>query len=107
MVPAYMLTVDITAKDIAISETEFRESIAPCLTYLSALKGAFDKKPCDDPDVHQDDCSKLWSARFVLLISVGKERGQFLSQLYHAIFRLIAFELPCFDVRADASRWNF
>jgi len=107
MVPAYMLTIDIFAKNANISETEFRESIAPCLTYLSALKGAFDKKPCSDPDVYQDGCSKLWSARYVLMISVGRERGQYLSQLYQAIFRLIAFEFPNFEVCAEANQWNF
>jgi hypothetical protein len=44
MLPVYNLVVDIIAENTSISEKEFRELISPCLTYLDALKGAFDKK---------------------------------------------------------------
>ncbi|MDR1370915.1 MAG: hypothetical protein LBJ72_12460 [Dysgonamonadaceae bacterium] len=110
MVPAYALTVDIIFDNPNLGEIEFRETISPCLIYLDALKGAFDKKPCDvsfyPPDIRNGKTTG-WSARCVLMISVGKDRGEYLTQLYQAIVRLIVLELPDFEVRAEFAKLNF
>lgn len=108
MLPAYTLTVDITANSPSFSEKEFQDIIAPCLVHLHALKGAFDKKPASVtyyPPL--EDSSKGWSARCVLMISVGKQRAEYLLQLYEAIVYLIDFELPDFEIEAESSIFEF
>ncbi|MCL2651147.1 MAG: hypothetical protein FWD60_09025 [Candidatus Azobacteroides sp.] len=110
MVPAYLLCVDITANDAITCETEFRESLAPCVAYLDSLKGAFEKQPCSVsfyPPDPQSENSKQWSARCIVMISVGRERGEYLLELYQAIVNLIIFELPDFEIQAEASKLNF
>lgn len=102
MLPAYLLTVDISTEDNSIDEEQFRKSCALCLTYLEALKGAFDNRPCAvvfSPPAHQDGKSKGWSVRCALQISLGKKRAEYLMLLYDAIVNLIAFELPDYEVR--------
>ncbi len=106
MVPAYSLVVDIVAKGISIEEREFRASVSPCLTYLDALKGAFDKKPASST-FYQDENSKEWSLRCALMISVGQERGIYLADLFEAIVKLIAFELPDYEVSGESAKLNF
>jgi len=101
---SFNLVVDITANNRNLSEIEFREQIALCISYLHALKGAFDKEPCKVfffPPGQDGENSKLWSVRCVVMIWVGKERGQYLLELYDAIVNLIIFELPDFEVRAE------
>lgn len=110
MVPVYSLSIDITANGSITCETEFRESLAPCIAYLDSLIGAFEKKPCSVfvyPPDSQGENSRLWSARCVVMISVGKERGEHLLELYRAIVNLIMFELPYFDIQAEASKLKF
>lgn len=110
MLPSYVLSVDILAGNATIDEKEFRELISPCLAYLDALKGAFDRKPCVkkyfSPEQHED-ASKGWSVRCVLMISVGKNRADYLTQLYEAIVRLIVHELPDLHVQAEMNQLNF
>jgi hypothetical protein len=109
MVPLYNLVVDITANDTITCEKEFREQLAPCIAYLDALRGAFGKKPCNVtfyPPDFQSENSKQWSARCVVMISVGKERGEHLIELYRAIVNLILFELPDFGVQAEVGKMN-
>lgn len=110
MVPVYFLSIDITANDSITSEKKFRESLAPCIAYLDSLRGAFEKKPCSVfvfPPDPQTGNSRQWSARFVVTISVGKERGEHLLELYRAIVNLIMFELPYFDIQAEANKLKF
>ncbi len=110
MVPVYNLVIDITAVNIIIDEKEFREIVSPCLTYLHALKGAFDKKNCSVvffPPDGQNESSRYWSVRCISMISVGKDRGEHLMQLYQAIVRLITLELPDFEIQAEVSKLNF
>lgn len=110
MLPAYLLTINITAKGSDLSETEFRELLAPCIAYLDALSGAFDKKPCSasfyPPDPESEN-SKEWSVRCAIMISLGRERAKFLTQLYNAIVRLIIFECPDFEIRAGINKLQF
>ena len=107
MLPGYTLSVYITAKNTLLSEEEFQELISPCLTYLHALKGAFDKKPCNYV-ISRDSLTKELSVRCVLMISLGRQRAEHLLELYRAIVRLIAFELPDgFDLQAESSQLNF
>ena len=107
MLPAYTLTVDIEAKDLPIDEKEFRELIAPCLSYLDALKGAFDKRPCV-AQFYQPENSIGWSVRCILMISLGKQRAEYLVQLYRAIARLITLELPDYlYIRVEVDKFQF
>lgn len=110
MVPVYLLAIDITANDSITCEKKFQESLSPCIAYLDSLMGTFEKKPCSvfvSPPDPQSGNSRLWSARCVVAISVGKERGEHLLELYRAIVNLIRFELPCFDIQAEANKLKF
>ncbi len=74
----FVLIVDIIAKDITISEEQFRERVDPSLSHLDSLKGAFDRSPCKIvyyPPCVRDEKNEGWSARGIVLISVGKVRG--------------------------------
>ena len=110
MVPSFSLFMNIKTMDSNLCETEFRELIAPCIAYVDALKGAFDKGRCTvsfcPPDPLSEN-SKEWSARCAVMISVGKERGEHLIELYNAIVRLITFELPNFQIQAEVVKMNF
>ena len=106
MVSAYNLVVDITAKNITIADKEFRDIISPCLTYLDALKGAFDRKPCS-VTFYPSKNSTGASVRCVLMISVGKSRAYYLQQLYQAMVRLIEFELPDFEILSEVEKFEF
>jgi hypothetical protein len=106
MLPAYTLRIDIISKGISINEIEFRESVSPCLTYLDALKGAFDKRPASY-QFFQDQNSKEWYVRCVLMISVGQERARYLVDLFDAIIRLIAFELPDYEIVGESDKLIF
>lgn len=109
MVPVYTLIIDIAQNSNPIDEAKFRERIAPCQAYLDALKGAFDRKPCTlkyyPPDV-QNGVSG-WSVRAIVLISVGAKRAEYLIQLYHTIARLVALDLPEFDVQYHIDDLHF
>ena len=110
MVPVYLLCIDITANDSITCEKKFREALAPCIAYLDSLMGAFEKKPCNVfvyPPDPQNENSRQWSARCIVSISVGQERGEHLLKLYRAIVNLIMFELPCFDIQAEANKVKF
>lgn len=110
MLPTYNLIVDIASTEKNLDEMIFREQVAPCLAYLEALKGSFDRVPCKttyySPD-EQNNKSEYWSARSVVLISVGKQRAEHLIQLYKAVVRLIDLELPDFEVQAEISQFDF
>mgnify|MGYP007083762292 CR=1 FL=1 len=105
MVPAHVLSVDIIMKG-AVSLEKFQELTSPSLISLNALKGAFDRKPCDYTYRPLTD-SKGWLLRCVLMISVGKERGKHLLQLYRDVVDLIQFQLPECGIRAETSILNF
>lgn len=110
MLPAYILTVDITAKNITIDEELFHETVAPSLAHLDALKGAFDRTPSTQmyyPPYDQDSRSEWWSARGVVMVSLGKDRSEYLVQLYQAIVHLIELELPDFEVQAEIGKFQF
>lgn len=110
MLPAYVLTVDIIAKDITIDEMQFRELIAPSLNHLDALKGAFDRKPSTltyYPPFDPRGKSESWSVRGVVMISLGRERAQYLCQLCLAIVRLIELELPDCEVQGQVDKFQF
>lgn len=106
MLSMFVLTVDVIAKDITISEEQFREQVDPSLFHLDSLKGSFDRSPCKlvyYPPCERDGKTEGWSARGVVIISVGKIRGGALLYLYEAIARLIEFELPNYEVHYDRS----
>lgn len=110
MLPAYNLVVDITATEKNLDEMIFREKVAPSLAYLEALKGSFDRVPCKTTyysPFEQNNTSEYWSSRTVVIISIGKQRAEYLIQLYDAVVRLIDFELPDFEVQAEISRMDF
>lgn len=108
MVSVFPLYVDICARDENIDEATFRELVAPCIFYLNALGGAVDKKSCTEiyyPPGTVAECSKVWSARFLLMPSVGQVRAAHLINLYKAIVDLISYVLPDFDVQAEMSEF--
>lgn len=112
MLLLYVLTVDIMTDTQLISYEQFQEQVASCLTCLESLKGAFDQSPCSitfyPPDVQQSNTEfDGLSARGVVMISIGKKRAEHLMQLYQAIVRLIEFELPLFDVKAETGVFQF
>jgi hypothetical protein len=109
MMSSFNLFIEITAKDSNLCETAFRERLAPCIAYLDALKGVFDKESCSTffYPPGPDGKTTRWSARCAVMIFVGKERGEYLLELYRAIARLIVFELPDFDIQADAGNFSF
>lgn len=45
MLPIYVLIIDVFAKDVTISEQQFRERVDPSLFHLDWLQGAFDRSP--------------------------------------------------------------
>ncbi|HCY81884.1 MAG TPA: hypothetical protein DHV22_09945 [Xanthomarina gelatinilytica] len=112
MLPSYILVVDIVAPSPTISEEQFRSQVEPCLSHLSALKGAFDRSPCTityyPPGVHNENPdNEVWSVRGLVMISVGKARAEYLNHLYKAMMRLITLELPDFEVHCEASKFEF
>ena len=112
MLPAHVLIVDIVAPNPTIDEAQFRARAEPCLTYLSALKGAFDRFPCTTsyypPDAQKSvPDNEVWSVRGIVMISVGKERAKYLLQLYDALIQLIIFELPDFEIRSEVKKLEF
>jgi hypothetical protein len=112
MLPAYILTVDITTESQSISYEQFQAKVAPSLAYLDALKGVFDRSPCSItyyPPVapHSTHEWEEWSVRGNVIISLGKQRAEYLKSLYEAIVRLIMLELPDFEVRAESNRFQF
>ena len=109
MLPAYTLVVDISTNDKGIDEVKFRETVVPSLTHLVALKGAFDRIPCTPkfypPDAEQDRHG--WSVRTVVMISLGKQRAEYLQVLFDSIGKLVASELPHYEVVWEISRFDF
>lgn len=107
MLPAYVLNITIISKEINISEEQFRELTASSLNVLHSLNGAFDKKPCAYK-YHHPYNSKGWSLRCALMISVGKDRGKYLLELYKNIANLIGYELPDFvEIQAEVEVLKF
>ena len=108
MLPVYILSVDITASDATICEEKFREQVAPSLAHLDGLKGSFDRSPCTItyyPPGAQDEIL-AWSARGVVLVSLGKKRSEYLLHLYKSIVRLITLELPHLVVTAQIDKYG-
>lgn len=112
MLPAYTLIINITSKDKAISGTKFQEQVSPCLGYLDALKGAFSRVPCSTTyyaPFQQGYNSEFWAVSALVMISLGKNRAEYLMDLYKSIVKLIVHELPAsdFEVQAEISQMNF
>ena len=109
MLPAYTLVVDISTNDTEIDEAKFRETVAPSLTHLVALKGAFDRIPCTPtfypPDAEQGRPG--WSVRTVVMISLGKQRAEYLQVLFDSIGMLVSRELPYYEVGWEISQFDF
>lgn len=107
MLPIYVMCVDISERECSDQE-KFQEQVAPCLGYLDALRGAFGSKPYAEKYYPPSESEKGWSVRYVLMISVGKKRAEYLLKLYQAIARLIEVELPPeLDVRVEISGFEF
>ncbi|MGR3791598.1 hypothetical protein ACUXZJ_12070 [Flavobacterium sp. TN-1] len=112
MLPAYILTVDITTVGQSISYEEFREQVAPYLTCLDALRGVFHRSPCSityyPPEAPQSKHElEEYSVRAVVVVSIGKQRAEYLNTLYDAVVRLIMIELSHFEVKADLNKFQF
>lgn len=112
MLSSYNLIIDVVSKDKTIGEMQFREQVDLNLNVLNELRGAIGRgsgsivyfAPNESP-LNPD--FGFWSARGVVLISVGKERGDNLLLLYHSLVDLIAFALPEFEIRAETAVLSF
>jgi hypothetical protein len=112
MVPAYVLIIDIIAKQKNLGQEQFQSLISLSLSHLDALKGAFEKSPCTvvyypPGDEKNELAPEYWCMRAVVMISVGQKRGEYLISLYEAIVNLIILELPDFEVRASVEQLKF
>lgn len=109
MLPSYILTIDITSEDPTIDEEKFCKQVASSLVHLDNLKGAFDRSPSTityfPPDIQ--NYRLYWSVRGIVMISIGKQRAEFLNQLYQSISKLIMLELPHLKVTAEISKFQF
>jgi len=110
MVPVTVLTLDISFHDDSLREIEFRDAVSPYLSYLDSLRGALGKNNyavdyC--PPENRNGKPTGWSLRCILTISVGKNRAEHLILLFEAIVRLIDYELPDFEVDANAEILHF
>jgi len=112
MLPLYLLIVDIAAPENtpdSIDQEKFCSQIAPCQSYLEALKGVVGRGSCIVkyfPPGAQNG-KHGWSAQYLVTSSLGAKRSEYLIQLFEAIVRLIDFELPDFDVSADVKMMRF
>ena len=109
MLPVYNLVVDITAADKALSEKKFRAQVEPHLIYFDALRGAFHRGPCSITyyPPNEQHKTEYWSVRAVVMVSLGKQRADYLIQLYKAVVRLLELELPQFRMQAEVSVLRF
>lgn len=109
MLSVYSFKIDIISHDSSMNEEEFRELTDPCLSYLEALEGAFGKKPYGATYYPPSHCenSTGWSLQYVIMISVGKERGENLIRFYPALARLIELEFPDFEIQAESAILSF
>ncbi len=109
MLSAYILTVDIVTHNPTFTEEEFRQLVAPSLAHLDHLKRAFDRSPSRQmfypPAIENGKLG--WSCRGIVLVSIGKERGSALLDLYMSIASLILLELPDFEISAHADVTKF
>ena len=112
MLSLYNLIIDVVAMDKTIDEEQFREQIEPCLSYLHALKGAFGSTPCTITYYHPYGSplnvdTGFWSARVVVMLSVGKKRGANLLKVYEGMGKLLAVDLPECEVRFEIGQIDF
>lgn len=113
MVSTYILTIDIYAKGLDVSKEEFETDINQSKPVLVALSSAFGRESTDltfYPPYAADESTpnyEWWSARFVVLVSVGKKRAESLIILYQAISRLLMHELPDYEVGYTVDEWKF
>ena len=111
---AYVLSIEVQANDIKTDEAQFRAQVEPSLAHLTALQGSFEKSPCKTtyypPGTQISDdgaLSEVWFVKAVVLISVGKERGEHLIELYHSIATLIDLQLWEFEVDVMIDKLSF
>ena len=107
MVPLYTFVVDIIAPDYIISEEQFQVAIDEHLIYLHSFPVAYGRSqytegyypPSADNGISGDE---LWAYRCVLSLSVGK-----ITSIFEALLKLLSYELPNFQINAEADQWNF
>lgn len=112
MVPLYTFVADIFAPEYISSEEEFRSIIDQHLIYLRSFPVAYGRTECTEVYYPPSDDSEAldygrWSYRCVLMLSVGKNKILQIGMIYEALLKLLAYELPEFQITADADQWNF
>lgn len=112
MVGLYILIVDIIAGSETTSQEEFLEQVSSCLYHLDVLKGSFDRTPCrvtyyPPHELPENPDNDFWSLRAVVMISLGKQRAQYLLGLYESLVKLIKLEVPQLTVRYETSGFQF
>jgi hypothetical protein len=112
MVPVYTFVADIIASPSITSEEQFREAIDQHLIYLRSFPVAYGRSQCKEvyyPPSGDNDKpdSELWAYRCVLSLSVGKNKIEKIGLIYEALLTLLSYELPNFQITAEANQWNF
>ena len=109
MVPLHVMRISVTSTKTE-SEESFLAKVQPCLSYLSWLKGSFDRNTDSIPfqnSLVSIDGRDVWSLSAVVGISVGRDRGIHLCRLYQAILRLIKLELTDCIVEGETETLKF
>ncbi|MGC1471506.1 MAG: hypothetical protein WA775_02845 [Psychroserpens sp.] len=73
------------------------------------MKGSFDRSP-STKTFHQPDASNgndWWEVIGVVMISVGKDRGEYLLNLYDSISQLISLQLPHLEIEFETNILSF
>lgn len=98
MLSAYVLSVVFTSKDLDVTEEEFQELIALSLSHLQTFATALRSGSSFSVFYYQPNTSvwnpKGWSARCILMISVGRTRVQSMFHLFYLVINQIETDVP-------------
>lgn len=111
MVPLHIVNIDVSDTEGFTSEIEFRELLTACQEHLDALQGAIDTKTSAVayfPPNEGCQNAKGWSARYILMFSVGQKRIEPLMHLTDLVASYIQATLPLhIDVQVHVSKFGF
>ncbi len=111
MVPLHTFKIDFIDTS-GVSEQEFRELIALSLSHLEAFATALRSRSSFSVFYYQPNDAvwnpKGWSARCILMISVGKPRVHPMLHLFELVINQIETDVPPYiDIVPDIGRFEF
>lgn len=107
MVPLYTFVVDITAPEYVTSEKMLSEILEPRLEFLRAFVVGYGRTENTEVYYPPGENSDLWSFRFVLSLSVGKNKIEKMWKIFEGLLFLLEYELPDFGVDAQLNKLEF